>query len=205
MKRIALVVSLMVFTGIVVVGESNAATRNLVEGKDYEIMSPKGSKQREVLEFFSYACAACYTMENVVDDFKKKNPDIKVIPVPTDLGHSQWEVYVKAYYLGKMLKVLDQSHPKIFHMIHVQKKHLVSEDDLKKFFIGLGIEQAKIESALSSFTLNSSIRRGKQLMRSFRVSGTPTFVANKRYKLNNQSVPLKDIPQALADLTQLEK
>ena len=205
MKKIALIVWLIILTGIITIGKANAAGSKLVEGQNYEVMSPKGSKDKEVLEFFSYACGACYTMENVVDDFKKKNPDVKLIAVPTDLGHPQWEVYVKAYYLGKMLKVLDKSHPKIFHLIHVQKKHLVSDEDLIKFFIGLGVDKARIENALSSFTLNSSIRKGKQLLRTFRVSGTPTFIVNKRYKLNNQSVPLNEISQALTDLTQLEK
>ena len=169
-------------------------------------MSQKGSKNQEVLAFFSYACGACYSMESVVDDFKKNNPDVKVIPVPTDLGHAQWEIYVKAYYLGKMLKVIDKSHPKVFHMIHVEKKHFLKDDDLKKFFIALGVDSTKYDRALESFALNNSIRQAKQLLRKYRVSGTPTFVANKKYKLNNKSLVSADmVKKALRELTKIDR
>jgi len=205
MKKIIGLVFVIVFSGLIGINTQAAEMRALIKGTDYEVMSPKGSKTREVLEFFSYACGACYSMESIVGDFKKSNPDIKVIPVPTDLGHAQWEIYVKAYYLGKLLKVIDISHPKVFHMIHVEKKHFLKDEDLKRFFVGLGVEPGQFDKASKSFALNASIRKAKQLLRTYRVSSTPTFIANKKYKLNNKSFESAEmIKKALKELTVVE-
>jgi len=179
-----------------------AEIRPLVSGDDYEVMGSKGSKNREVMEFFSYACAACYSMESFVTLFKKNNSEIKVIPVPTDLGHPQWQIYVKAYYLGEMLNVLDKSHSKIFHKIHVEKRQITKDSDLKALFVGLGVDADKYDKAEKSFTLDAKIRKAKQLTKKFRISVTPTFVANQRYKLNNQNLKSTEmIEKALQDLT----
>lgn len=180
----------------------NADTRPLVEGEDYSVMGPKGTKSPEVLEFFSYACGHCYTMEGFVNQFKKDHNGIKVIGVPTDLGHPQWGVYVKAYYLGELLKVLDKSHMKLFHYINVEKKHITNEDGLKKFFIDLGVDSTQYDKANKSFALNAKLRKAKQLVKRFQIMSTPTFVANKRYKLDNRKLQSTDmIEKALIELT----
>jgi len=179
-----------------------AATRDIVKGEHYEVMGPKGSKTAEVLELFNYACGACYTMEGFVNQFKKNNPKIKVIPVPNDLGHQQWNIYVKAYHMGELLKVLDKSHSKLFHLINVEKKHLVKDDDLKAFFVGLGVDPLKYDKANKSFALSAKIRKSKQLVRKYQISSTPTFVANQRFKLNNRKLSSTDmIEKALKELT----
>jgi len=179
-----------------------AETRPLVSGDDYEVMGAKGTKNREVMEFFSYACGACYSMESFVTLFKKNNSEIKVIPVPTDLGHPQWKIYVKAYYLGEMLNVLDKSHSKIFHRIHVEKRQITKDSDLKTLFVDLGVDPDKYDKAEKSFTLNSKIRKAKQLTKKFRISSTPSFVANQRFKLNNKTLKSTEmIEKALKELS----
>ena len=170
-----------------------AATRDLVEGEHYEVMSPKGSKKAEVMEFFNYACGHCYTMEGFVSKFKKDNPEIKVIPVPNNLGHPQWSIYVKAYYLGELLKVLDKSHSKLFHLVNVENKHLVKDADLKAFFVGLGVDAVQYDKAYESFALSTKIRKSKQLVRKHQIMSTPTFVVNQRFKLNNKNLSSLDM------------
>ena len=205
MKNIFILVTAIVFSAVIAPSKGFAEIRPLVEGQDYEVVSPKGTKEKQVIEFFSYACAHCYTMESFVDRFKKNNSDIKIVPVPTDLGHPQWQVYVKAYYLGELLKVLDKSHSKVFYMINVENKHLTSDAELKTFFVGLGVEPARFDKALKSFALSSKIRKAKQLAKTYRISGTPTFIANQQYKLDNRSLKTTDmIEKALLDLTKLD-
>lgn len=202
MNKLLKTTFVFILSGLFGLAIVQAETRPLVEGTDYEVMAPKGAKTAEVLEFFSYACAHCYTMETFVNRFKKENSGIKMIPVPTDLGHPQWQIYVKAYYLGEMLKVLDKSHSKIFHRINVEHKHITKEADLKAFFVGLGVDAAKYDKAYESFTLSSKIRKAKQQASRYRISSTPAFVANQRYKLNNPALGTTEmIEKALKDLT----
>jgi len=179
-----------------------AETRPLIEGTDYQVMAPKGSKTPEVLEFFSYACGHCYTMESFITQFKKDNNGIKVVPVPMDLGNPQWQIYVKAFYLGELLKVLDKSHTKLFHRVNIEKKPITKEKELKAFFLSLGVESSKYDGALKSFSLDAKIRKSKQLARQFQVIGTPTFVTNRRFKLDNRELGTTEmIEKALVDLT----
>ena len=200
-KAILLLISSLFFTL-----SASAEIRPLVEGSDYQVMSPKGSKSAEVYEFFSYACGACYGMESFIEQFKKENQNIKIIPVPTDLGHAQWTIYIKAFYLGDMLKVLDKSHSKIFHRVNIEKKPIVNEKGLKAFFVELGVDPKRYDKANKSFSLDSKIRKAKQLIRTYQISGTPTFVANQQYKLDNKVLGTTEmISKALKDLTNIEK
>lgn len=169
-----------------------AETRPLVEDKDYELMSPKASSKPEVLEFFNYACPHCYQMEGFINQFKTDNPDIKFQPVAVELN-PQWAIYVKAYYLGELLNIIEKSHKAVFHRIHIEKKYIKNEADLKTLFLGLGVDGAKFDKALNSFALDAKIRKGKQLARKFRILGTPNFVVNRKYKLNNQELGSMDM------------
>lgn len=202
MKKLISALLILVITQVAIV---SADTRPLVEGDDYEVMGPKGSKNAEVLEFFSYACGHCYTMEGFINRFKKENSNIKVIPVPNDLGNPQWKIYIKAYYLGELLKVLDQSHQKLFHQINVEKKHITSDKALKDFFMTLGVDSAKYDRAIKSGALDMRIRKAKQLARKYRITGTPVFVANQRFKLNNSALGSKEmIEKALVELSSVQ-
>jgi len=205
MKSKIIVAALVLLSALSFNLQSVAAERALVEGSDYEVVSPKGTKSPEVYEFFSYACGACYSMESFVTQFKKDNADTKIIPVPTDLGHPQWKIYIKAYYLGELLGVLDQSHTKIFHRVNIEKKHIFKEDDLKEFFVGLGVDPAKYDAANKSFSLNAKIRKAKQLVRTYRISATPTFVVNQQYKLDNRALGSPEmINKAIKELSTLK-
>jgi len=201
MNKIFKAACVILFSGVFATGLM-AENRPLVEGEDYEVMGPKGSKKAEVFEFFSYACGSCYTMETFINRFKKENSEIKIIPVPNDLGRTAWQIYIKAYYLGELLKVLDQSHSKIFHMINVEKKHITSDEALKAFFMTLGVDSSKYDRAYKSVALDMRVRKAKQLARKYRITGTPTFVANQRFKLNNSALGSKQmIEKALKELT----
>jgi len=194
--------SVLTLTLSLFISSIHAETRPLIEGTDYQVMGPKGSAKPEVIEFFSYACGHCYTMEGFVNQFKSNNANIKFTAVPTDLGHPQWSVYVKAYYLGQLLKVLDKSHGKIFHRINVLKKPITSDAGLKSFFAELGVTSQQYDSANKSFALDAKLRRAKQLLRKYQVDSTPTFVANQRFKLNNRELKSNEmIEKALLDLT----
>ena len=201
---IKLIKTALIFTAVLTMftGTSQAETRPLVKGTDYKVMASKGTTKPEVFEFFSYACGHCYTMEGFVNKFKTDHAGIKFTPVPTDLGHPQWQVYVKAFYLGQLLKVLDKSHGKIFHRVNVLNKPITNDANLKSFFVELGVSPEQFDSANKSFALDAKVRKAKQLVRKYQISGTPTFVANQQFRLDNRELGNNEmIEKALLDLT----
>ncbi len=174
-------------------------------GKDYEVTAPKSDSEPLVEEFFNYACGACYGMEKFIGDLKENNPGLKVKAVPVELRPA-WKIYVKAYYIGEKLNVLDKSHAKLFHRIHVENKFFKGEDEMKTFFLELGVEEKAYDDVANSYWINTQMRLAKQYSFKHKVSGTPSFLVNKRFKLNNQALgDMGNIEQAIQHLSGLNK
>jgi protein dithiol oxidoreductase (disulfide-forming) len=181
------------------------AQSNFEAGKDYEITASKTQSEPLLEEFFNYACGACYGSEQLVNSLKKKFPSLKFKAIPVGLRPA-WEIYVKAYYLGEKLDVLDKSHSKIFHRIHVEKKHFKGEEDMKAFFLSLGVESKAYDDVANSYWINTQMRMAKQYTKKHGAFQTPTFLVNKRFKLNRTGLgSYERIEQAVEELSGLSK
>ena len=76
-----------------------------------------------------------------------------------------------------------------------------TSEDLKAFFVALGVDPIKYDKVYKSFSLDAKIRKAKQLARKYQIQGTPTFIANRRYKLDNQELGTTEmIEKALKEL-----
>ena len=201
MKSIKTLVAMTIFLAGSFFGALNAAEQTFVAGTDYDVTSAQGSDEPMLEEFFNYACGACYTLEKFMGDFKTNNPGIKVKLVPLELNPA-WKIYVKAYYIGEKLNVLDKSHSQLFHRLHVQKKPLRDDDDMKTFFIGLGVDEKAYDDIAKSYWLNTQVRMSKQYAFKNKVMSTPTLLVNKRYKLNSKNLgTYPKIEQAIVELS----
>jgi thiol:disulfide interchange protein DsbA len=184
----------------------NVAAQNIFEaGKDYQITAPKNKSGPLVEEFFNYACGGCYLAENFINQFKNKHPEIRVKPVPMELRPA-WRIYVKAYYIGEKLGVLDKSHAKLFHRIHIEKKPFRSEDDMRAFFLDIGVIGKDYDGVAHSYWLDTKMRTAKKYTMKNKIGGTPTFLVNGRYKLNNDQLgTYQRIEKAIVTLADIDK
>jgi protein dithiol oxidoreductase (disulfide-forming) len=198
-KKLSLLITL--FAAAAVNMQVTAAESRFVEGKDYEITAPKTQTEPLVEEFFNYACGACYGAETLVNNIKKNNPGIKFRAVPVEL-RAAWKIYVKAYFIGEKLNVLDKSHNKIFHRIHVEKKYFKGEDDMKDFFLSLGVDEKAYDDVANSYWINTQMRLAKQYTKKHKAFSTPTFLVNKRYKLNQKAMgSFERVEQAIVEFS----
>jgi len=174
-------------------------------GKDYEITAAKTKTEPMIEEFFNYACGGCYGAETFVNGLKKSNPNLKFRAVPVELRPA-WKIYVKAYYIGEKLNVLDQSHSKIFHRIHVEKKYFKGEADMKAFFLSLGVEDKAYDDVANSYWLNTQMRMAKQYAFKHKIMTTPSYLVNKRFKLNTKEIgSYQQVEKAVQELSGLNK
>ncbi|TQV89513.1 thiol:disulfide interchange protein DsbA/DsbL [Aliikangiella coralliicola] len=183
MKKYYLLFTMLILSVL----QSASAKGNFEKGKDYQVTGPNVNSEPMVEEFFNYACSACYSIEGFMTEIKSDYPNLKVKPVPIELRPS-WKIYVKAYFLGEKLGVLDQSHSQIFHRIHVEKKPFRGEKDMKEFFIALGVSEKKYDEVNNSFWLKNKVKQSKLYAQHHRVGVSPTLLVNQRYKLNNQNL-----------------
>jgi thiol:disulfide interchange protein DsbA len=201
MNRILKIVA--AFAAVVSFSSGVVAEGSFEAGKDYEITTSKTQTEPMVEEFFNYACGACYQSEGFVNNLKKNNPSLKFKAVPVELNPS-WKIYVRAYYIGEKLGVLDKSHEKIFHRIHVEKKYFKGEDDMKAFFLSLGVTSKDYDDVAKSYWLSTQVRMAKQYAFKNKIMSTPAFLVNKRYKLNRTELgTYQRVEEAIQELSGL--
>ena len=156
------------------------------EGVQYQRVVPpqptdSGGKI-EVLEFFWYGCPHCYHLEPTLDAWLKHKPaNVSFVRIPAALS-TAWELLARAYYAAEELNVLNKLHAQLFQAIHEQHTAMNTEDDVVAFFTAHGVAEADIRGAMHSFSVETKVRRAKQLGESYGISGVPTLIINGKYR-----------------------
>lgn len=195
----------IVLLGLLSIPAAIAAPSQFEAGKDYQVTGPKVATAPVVEEFFNYACPGCYSIDNFVNRLKSDNPELTVKLVPIELKPS-WKIYVNAYYISEKLGVLEKSHAKLYHRLHVEKKYFRNDDDMKQFFLELGVTEKAYDEVANSYWLSSQVKKARQYAIKHRIGGSPVFLVNQQYKLNNQSLgSLAKIEEAIKTFSGLEK
>lgn len=175
--------ALLALTQVACAEASN--TSKAKEGQDYTVYSgAKGTDKPEVLEFFAYTCGHCYNMEGFLEKWKPGKPEevtFKQIP----LFSPSADYYAHAFYVAELLNVMDRVHPAIYHRLHVQKQNIPNKKALIPIFEAAGVSAEEFEKAYNSFAVQNKVQYAKKLSRDFRITATPTFVVNQKYKITN--------------------
>ncbi|MCH9636749.1 MAG: thiol:disulfide interchange protein DsbA/DsbL [Gammaproteobacteria bacterium] len=178
-------------------------------GKDYEVIStseiiPKltPKTQVRVVEFFSYACSACYHFEPTLDKWLAKKPEyVKFERVPIVFQPS-WRSLARAYYIAKMLGVEKKLTPAIFKAIHVEGQDLSNPKLQEEFFIKHGVKQHEFES-IASFSpgIDAQLLRSDTLMQEDKILAAPTLVIDNRYKVDPSMAGIGGDPMRFLQVT----
>ena len=164
---------------------------NFVEGKDYIRLpqtAAETSPQKSIIEFFSYGCPWCYKLEPAINKWRKSLPktvEFSRVPVVFERG---WDIYAKAYYTAKTLKILDTMTPKLFDAIQEKNQRLHTNQQMIDFFIKEGVKKEIADNAFgNSPTIHAQVKQGMQLMHRFGISSVPTLVINQTYRVDLQT------------------
>jgi thiol:disulfide interchange protein DsbA len=179
MKRIVALVSAVLF-----------ATAAFAQGgPQYTELKPpqptigEGSKS-EVVEFFWYGCPHCYTIEPLVEQWKKTLPPEAVFrPFPA-VFNARWGHDAAIFYTFEALGVLDKVHRAFFDAIHLD--HLRTDDPkaLAEWVKSRGIDPKKFDDTMNSFSVQAKVRRAAQLTAAYKIDGTPAFAVAGRYTVS---------------------
>jgi protein dithiol oxidoreductase (disulfide-forming) len=162
--------------------------------------------QVEVLEFFWYACPHCYSIDPLVESWKKTKPAY----VSFSRVHVMWNEahrsLARLYYTLESLGKLDQLHGEVFKEIHVIGNPLVASDPNNAaeseriqtaFVTKHGISESDFKKTYHSLPVDLSLQRADQLVQRYRIDGVPTFVVNGKYVADVHSA---DGPERLLTL-----
>jgi protein dithiol oxidoreductase (disulfide-forming) len=162
--------------------------------------------QVEVLEFFWYACPHCYSLDPLVEAWKKTKPayiTFSRVHVMWNEGHRS---LARLYYTLASLGKIEQLHSEVFKEIHVNGNPLIAADAnntaesehiqtvfAKKF----GIREDEFKAAYHSMGVETALQRADQLVQRYRIDGVPMFVVNGKFVAD---VRTAGSPEALLSL-----
>jgi len=172
---------LMIFAALIISGTA-FATAEL--GRDYKLLNPSqptDSKKIEVLEFFFYGCSHCFHLHTPLTAWEKTMPkDVELTFVPTIFRDSM-EPMARTMYALESMGQLDKLHDAIYRAWNEDKIELFDEDSIVDFVAKHGVDREKFTAAYNSFSMQSQVVRAKQMVRGYRINGTPTLVVDGKY------------------------
>jgi len=168
----------------------DAVAESYKEGVQYEAVTPPqptSTKDKvEVVEMFWYGCPHCYRLEPLVEKWLKKIPkNAEFVRIPA-IFRPQWELHARVYYTAEILGVLDKTHRAFFDAIHGERKQMASEEEIMKFFEGVGVKNEEFKRVFKSFAVEAKVRRAKDMSVRYGIKGVPTVIVNGKYRTGAQ-------------------
>jgi len=173
-----------------------AAVAQPVEGKDYVTLKPPQSVEAagkvDVAEFFWYRCPHCYNLEPYLRDWEKKLPrDVQFRRVPA-IFNDEWALDARVFFTLEATGDLARVHRGLFDAIHQQGGVRLKGNAYLKWvaeWLGKnGVDMAKYDAALRSFTVETNLKRAMQMTRDYKIDGVPAIAVQGRWVVSASMV-----------------
>lgn len=136
-----------------------------------------------VIEFFSYACAHCYSLESSINPWVEKLPsDVSFEKVPAMFGGA-WDVYGQLFITLKIMDVSAQVHDHVFEAIY-RRLPLLTSDDMAQFLEGEGVNKEMFISTYNSFAVLGKVVSAKNITKTAGVTGVPALLVGGKYRFD---------------------
>ena len=168
-----------------------AASAPFEAGKHYTVISPAqptstDAGKIEVAEIFMFSCPACFSFEPHVQRWLGRKADyINFVRIPAPFNQVAI-LHGRAYYTAEALGKTDEIDGDFFNEFHVNRNMLDTEAKIAALFAKHGVDEATFKSTFNSFAVNAKMKRAEELVRRYRVQGTPAVVVNGKYNTGGQ-------------------
>lgn len=135
----------------------------------------------EVVELFWYGCPHCWHLEPTLESWEASMPAGVAFRRMPATG-PRWDPHARAYYAAESLGKLDQFHDALFKAMQVDKRRILTEDDLVKFAGEIGIDQKEFRTAYDSFTVDAKLRKAQTMNARYGIEGVPAIIVNGKYR-----------------------
>ena len=190
-----------------------ANAQEWVEGRHYFAIQPAQRPSTppgtvEVTEVFSYGCIFCNRSIPTMDKLKASLPsNARMTYLPASFNPSEsWPMFQRLYYTAAALGLVPKMHNAIYSAVWTSQELAVTDADGRKlkspqptledaarfFQKKAGIKPEQFLATAKSFAVDSNCRRADQLVKAYKVEGTPTIVVNGRYRIASSSLKSED-------------
>lgn len=162
----------------------------------FEIIDPPQNTSTpdkvEVMEFFWFGCPHCYAFEPSIEAWRKSMPEHATFVREAPPLNPSWEVHSRAFYAAEAMKVTDKFVEPMFEEIHAKKKRMRKPKDIIALAGEIGLDEEKFEKMMSSFLVDTRMRRSVQLARSAAITGVPAIIVNGKYRISSSTAGSHD-------------
>lgn len=148
-------------------------------GKEYLTVMPPAPTPRdtiEVVKFFAFTCSHCLQFEPHFNKWAKTvAPDVTVRMCPV-AWQPKLDPFTQAYFTLEALGLIDKLYDPFFESVIYQEHPYNFEDpaaDIAKFMTGKGVDSAKWNQTMRSFSVMNKTRQARQMWQSYQIDSTP--------------------------------
>ena len=167
------------------VSDSLASSFDLLKTPVPPVLDASKGEKAEVRQFFAYWCPHCHNLEASLIKWEKSAPKgVKIIRNPVAFGEPQKPLATLFYVLETFPNASDL-HVAVFSAIHNTRVLAANApaSKLVDFAVdALKLPRAKIETAWSSFGVQTKLRQGIAALETYEIESIPTFVVQGHYK-----------------------
>ncbi|CBL46514.1 Thiol:disulfide interchange protein [gamma proteobacterium HdN1] len=153
-----------------------------LDGTDYKVI-PNGKKSTTptVIEFFSYGCSHCFSVEGDFEKwFEKKKDSVKVLRIPA-AWNPRFEALARLYLALDEMGIAEAHSEAIFTAIHTEHRDLSSKTAQMEFLRGIGVDSERFGKLYDSPEVNERVEASIKALVKYRIGGVPAFVVNDLY------------------------
>ena len=161
-----------------------------VAGSQYQVLTPAqptvgdNHGKVEVAEVFMFGCPHCAAFEPLLQNWLKTAPSyVSFVRIPAP-WNAVAELHARAYYTAEALGKTAEIEGPFFNEIHVKHNMLESVDKLAAFFAQFGVDDKTFRSKFTSFEIDAKVSRAADLVKRYKVPGTPAIVIDGKYLTN---------------------
>jgi len=215
----------LIFLALMVMCAPAFAQLRWRQGVEYQLLTTEmragaPADKIEVAEVFSYGCPYCYKARDDVAKLVAALPaDVAMTYVHASFIPGEgWPMFQRAYYTAQHFGIAEAMHDAMFRAIWETgevplvdpasgrlRKPLPTIVDAAKFYARLSsVKLADFLKVASSPEVDAAVAHADELVKQWRVPGTPQLVVNGRYLVSND-LPFAEQAQIVQYLITLER
>ncbi|MCF7985713.1 MAG: thiol:disulfide interchange protein DsbA/DsbL, partial [Thiohalocapsa sp.] len=162
-------------------------------GRDWRALSPPQAgadqEQIEVLEFFSYGCPHCGSLNPLIKAWAEQLPDdVNFRRVPVTFGRAAWDNLARLYYALELEGSLAQLDQAVFDAITQDRVNLYTEKNILKWIERQGLDADAFGKTFNSFGVEVALGRARELESRMQIDAVPRIIVDGRYVVVGEGV-----------------
>ena len=140
-----------------------------------------GTGPVRVVEYFSYGCVHCRSLERLLDGWADSLPQGAVFERAHVAFSEQQRLLARAYFALGRHNALEANHDRIFRAIHDRNRRFASAEALADFVGGHGVEREAFLVTMRSPRAARQVRAVEERFAALGLTGVPALVVDGKY------------------------